>query len=420
MTTMGNRRGGQPIVIQNSNATLLERIPLDARLLSEEWLQKLIHDNPNVLPVNEIETGFTPLIPIGREVATIVGNIDNLFISPEGYLTIIETKLWRNPEARREVVGQIIDYAKELNKWTFVNLDNSVKNFNQLYNKNSDGLLSTVRKHIELDETDEQIFIDNISKNLKRGRFLLLIVGDGIRESVEDMVEYLSQNPQLYFTLALIELQIYNLNKLDGSKIIIPQLVTRTKEITRAIVKIEGSSSADLKINVETDLATELINGQSQNNSRLTITAQDYFEQLEKYTNKEIVQFANQIIKDCENLGLIVEWNTGSFGVRLSDPNGSGTRISIFNVEKTGWLYLGFSKSQFEKLNLPLELSYKFTADTAAMLPGISPHPINKHRWTKYSNLSDLKFAYQKFMDRVKLYIEEITNEEQRVTNKVG
>jgi hypothetical protein len=418
MTKRGNRRGGQPIIIQNSTATLLERIPLDARLLNEEWLQKLIHHNPNVLPVNEIETGFTPLIPIGKEVSTVAGNIDNLFISPEGYLTIIETKLWRNPEARREVVGQIIDYAKELNKWTFDNLDNSVKTFNQLYNKSSDGLLVTVRKHIELDETDEQTFIDNISKNLKRGRFLLLIVGDGIRESVEDMVEYLSQSPQLYFTLALIELQIYNLNKFDNSKIIIPQLVTRTTEITRAIVKIEGSSLADLKINVETDLATELINGQSQANSRLTITAQDYFEQLEKHTNKETVRFANQVIKDCENLGLIVEWNTGSFGVKFPDPNGSGIRISIFNVERTGWLYLGFSKGQFERLNIPLEISYKFAADTAAMFRSITPHPIQKHRWAKYSNLADLTLVYKKFMDRIKQYIEEITNEEQRAAAK--
>ncbi len=38
-------------------------------------------------------------------------------VYPRGYLTIVETKLWRNPEARREVVGQIVDYAKELSTW---------------------------------------------------------------------------------------------------------------------------------------------------------------------------------------------------------------------------------------------------------------------------------------------------------------
>ena len=29
---------------------------------------------------------------------------------------LIECKLWRNPEARREVVGQILDYAKVLTR----------------------------------------------------------------------------------------------------------------------------------------------------------------------------------------------------------------------------------------------------------------------------------------------------------------
>ncbi len=414
MTTKGNRRGGQPLIIQNSTATLLDRIPLDERTFNEEWIQKLIYNNPSILPVNEIETGFSPLIPIGREVSTNAGYIDNLFISPEGYLTIVETKLWRNPEARREVVGQILDYAKELSKWTFTNLDNSIKAFNQLYNNNSNGLITTVRKHTDLDETDEQLFIDSISRNLKRGRFLLLIVGDGIRESVEDMVEYLVQSPQLYFTLALVELQVFNLDKATDTKIIIPQLITRTREITRAVVRIEGNQAADFKINIETDLGTELAKQPSQTNNRLTITAQDYFEQLEKNTNRETVEFANQIIKDCEELGLFIEWNTSSFGVKLPDPQGSGIKIGIFTIDRTGFVYLGYSKGQFEKLKLPLEISYNFSADTASMLPDIKQHPDKKHVWHKYSTLSDLKPVYEEFRHRVEKYIDDITAEGQR------
>src|SRR4030095_4230167 len=257
MINNGDRRNGQPIVIKDEKADNLERISLDANEFNEEWIQRLIDTNPGILPISEIDTGFTPAISIGREVSTSVGPIDNLFISPDGYLTVVETKLWRSPEARREVVGQILDYAKELNKWTFSDLDNSVKRYNQQYKNNSDTLLTTVRKHTQLNESDETFFIDNISKNLKRGRFLLLIVGDGIRESVEDMVEYLSRTPQLFFTLALVELQVYKLNQNDNSLIIIPQVVTRTKEITRAVIRIEGDHAADVKVNIETDLGTE-------------------------------------------------------------------------------------------------------------------------------------------------------------------
>jgi len=409
MITKGNRRNGQPIYIQNESAKNLVRLPLYGKDFNEEWIQKLIHQHPSILPINEIEPSFSPLISIGREIATSVGYLDNLYVSPDGYLTIVETKLWRNPEARREVVGQIIDYAKELSKWTFSDLNKAVVSFSKLYNKNTCGLLEMVRNHTELDEQDEQFFIDNISKNLKRGRFLLLIVGDGIRESVEDMIEYLSQSPQLHFTLALIELQVFKLGEDNSSLIVIPQLVTRTKEITRAIVRIEGSYSADLKVNIETDLGTETENKKINPQTRLTITAEDYFEQLQQNTSIEIVAFAKQVIKDSQESGHFIEWNTGSFGVKLFDPQGSGVKIGLFNVDKYGNVYLSYSQGQFKKLELPVELSYEFAKDTAALFPNIIQNPVSKSNWNKYSKLGDLQLVYNSFKDRIKRYVDDIT-----------
>ena len=407
MTNRGNRRGGQPVFIKGETAIALKRSPLDIKTFSEAWIQNLIHNNPKVLPIDEIESGFTPAIPIGREVSTSAGYIDNLFISPEGYLTIVETKLWRNPEARREVVGQIIDYAKVISKWSFTDLDDSVKQFNRKYNHCSDGLLATIRKHHELDEGEEHYFIDNITKNLIRGRFLLLIVGDGIRESVEDMIEYLTQTPQLYFTLSLVELQVYKVSTEDNSLIVIPQVITRTREITRAIVRIEGNNAADIKVNIETDLGTES-NTSPQGFRKLTITAQDFFDQLEQNTGKGNVDFVQQILKDSEELGLLAEWNTSSVGIKLPDPLGSGIKIGIFTIDKSGKFYLGYSKSQFEKLLIPLELSYSFCIDIASLLPGIIQNPTTKNSWNKYSSLQDVKPVYEKIMFRVKQYIEEI------------
>jgi hypothetical protein len=417
MTIKGARRSGQPILVQNNKTSQLVRIALDTKTFNENWIQNLIQTNPDILPIREIEPVFSPAISIGREVMTPVGYIDNLFISADGYLTIIETKLWRNPEARREVVGQILDYAKELSKWTFTDLDKSVVAYNQLCNNNGDGLLATVRKSYELEEADEQYFIDNISKNLKRGRFLLLIVGDGIRESVEDMVEYLSQTPQLYFTLALVELQVFKLNETDNSLIVIPQLITRTREITRAIVRIEGNTSADLKVNIETDLGTEAIKKVSATKA-LSISAQDFFEQLEKNKGKEIADFANQIIADCENLGLDIEWNSGSFSLKLPDPQESGIKISIVTIDRKGLFYMNyFAAGQFERLQLPIELNYNFVADTAAMLPGIKQNPDKKYIWNKYSTLSDLKPVYTRFLERIKKYKDDITTERMKGTS---
>ncbi len=412
MTAKGNRRNGQPIFIKDDIAKGLQRIPLDAKAFNEDWIQKLIYNNPDILPINELETGFAPAIAIGREVSTAAGYIDNLFISPDGYLTIIETKLWRNPEARREVVGQILDYAKELNKWTFTNLDNSVKQFNSLYNNNNDGLLATVRKHTDLEETEEQYFIDNVNKNLKRGRFLLLIVGDGIRESVEEMVDYLTQTPQLYFTLALIELQVYKFQS-DNSLIVIPQLVTRTREVIRAVVKIEGNYSSDIKVNIETDLNTESTK-QKQNLRQLStvISMDDFFALLAKKYDVEMLDFVRQIIKESEEIGLVVEWNSLSFSIKFPDPQGSGVKISIIVFDKVGWFYLRPSEVAFKKLQIPVEISYKFAEETARIL-NIQCNSEIKSTWKSYPSIENLKPVFNQFMASLKKYIDEIRKEGQ-------
>jgi hypothetical protein len=37
--------------------------------------------------------------------------VDILGVTPDGRLVIVECKLWRNPEARREVIAQVLEYV---------------------------------------------------------------------------------------------------------------------------------------------------------------------------------------------------------------------------------------------------------------------------------------------------------------------
>ena len=82
---------------------------------------------PDILPIEEIGVAWGPLVSLGREVGTPVGPIENFFVSPSGELTIVEAKLWRNPEARREVVGQIINYAAALSRMSYDDLNDAVR-----------------------------------------------------------------------------------------------------------------------------------------------------------------------------------------------------------------------------------------------------------------------------------------------------
>lgn len=403
MIKKGNRQQGTPYFLSENHSQKLERIPLIEKHFQENWLQKLIHQNPQILPIEDIESGFAPLISLGREIQTSVGFIDNLYISPNGYLTIVETKLWRNPEAKREVVGQIIDYAKDLSSWSFSKLNERVKKSNT-HQKN---IVELIKDFDFIEENEEQIIIDNIERNLKRGRFLLLIVGDGIRESVEEMVDYLSNFTQLHFTLGLVELQVYK-NPNSEDLIVIPNIVTRTREIIRAIIKIENAEKANAVI-IESDFREE-----KNNVTKSTITEEDFFEQLLQNTDNETVEFSKFILEDVRKKGFYIDWNLGSFVVKYLDPNGSGLKISLFVVDRKGMFYLIQSGEQLKRLGIPNQISYDFARETAKLINGIEQHSKNFDTWNKYGKTKEIKSVYPKFMYEIEKYATKIDEESKK------
>ena len=405
MTNKGNRQQGTPYFLSNNEPQKMERIPLNEKLFQENWLQNLIHNNPQILPIDDIESGFAPLISIGREISTSVGFVDNLYISPNGYITIVETKLWRNPEAKREVVGQIIDYAKELTNWTFSKLNEGVKKSSQTYNQNSKGIIELIKDFEELEEIEEFKIIDNIERNLKRGRFLLLIVGDGIRESVEEMIDFLSNSPQIQFTLGLVELQVYKNPKLENDLIVIPNLITRTREITRAVIKIENNNINNV-VTLETDFKEET-KTKSQT-IRTTIAEDDFFEQLKQNTDLETTEFAKKILFDAKENGHYIDWNQSTFVVKHIDPNGSGQKITLFVVDRKGLFYLMQSGEQLKRLGLSTQIANDFAFETAKLVNGIQQNAKNLDTWNKYAKITDIKPNYEKFINETENYIRKI------------
>lgn len=117
------RQQGIPLVVKRSEhggtVVRLERLPretvsAEGARYDEQWLQHLIHAHPELLPITEIEPAFEPAIAVCTELPTSRGYIDNFFVTPTGNLLFAECKLWRNPEARRQVVAQVMDYIESL------------------------------------------------------------------------------------------------------------------------------------------------------------------------------------------------------------------------------------------------------------------------------------------------------------------
>ena len=71
---------GTPIVVSEGMSSTLSR----TRDLPEGWLQRLIHQHPTCLPIDEIEPGIGRLVPVCMELPLPVGSVDNLLITPKG------------------------------------------------------------------------------------------------------------------------------------------------------------------------------------------------------------------------------------------------------------------------------------------------------------------------------------------------
>lgn len=96
-----NRVG--PIVISTADGSrLIER----AGFVREAELEELLRLSPDLLKA--IAGGVRHAF-VGRHVPTIAGELDLLFVDASGVLTVVESKLAKNPEARRIVVGQVFD-----------------------------------------------------------------------------------------------------------------------------------------------------------------------------------------------------------------------------------------------------------------------------------------------------------------------
>jgi hypothetical protein len=381
-----------------------QRVPLDAKKIQERWLQDLIRRHPEILPVGDIEPAFSPLVAVGMEVNTAVGPIDNLYISPSGYITLAETKLWRNPEARREVVGQIVDYAKELREWSFEDLDKRVRTYNKAYRDGDLGIIETLRMSEQIDEADEASLVDTISRNLERGRLLLLVVGDGIRESVEAMATFLGASPQLHFTLALVELELYEIATDSTSQLlVIPHVVTKTREVVRAVVRLEGTTHQSVRIGLDTQPESGRADGK-----RNTLTEDDYYSQLASNVDPTDVEFAKQLAADMQNRGFIIDWKANSYVVKLPDPGQSGKLLTILVVPTDGKTYIGWLGEQLRHLGLDDSIAIRFARDSASLFPGVKQSDKEPTNWSKSISLRDLRNNYSAFSTVVDRTTDEI------------
>jgi len=318
------RQHSHPLIV--SGSTVHRLVPSRVEVgkddgLDESWFQNLLFENPETLPVEEIEPVFGDLIPICRELPTGAGPLDILYGTSTGLLTLVECKLWKNPEARREVVGQILDYAKELSRWSYDDLQKAVIRSNCAA-EGAEDLFKLLAAGSEDD--DEARFIDNVKRNLRRGRFLLLIVGEGIRESVNEISEFLQNHAHLNFAFALVETALFKLPEEFGDSLMVaPRVLCRTVEIERAVVRVEGDRIVAEPTSVEEP------SGDGARPTRTKLSEQVFYESLgNPDTRTRLKQFFARV----KGLGLMIDAGSNSLMIKTEDGE---FNFAVFRADGT-------------------------------------------------------------------------------------
>jgi hypothetical protein len=346
------------MVDEMRKAVPLQHVDFSDVRVAETFLQEVLDSAPEILPIDELDSSFGPLISLGREISCI----DNLFISPNGRLTIVETKLWRNPEATRQVVAQILDYATRVSTWSYADLENKVR---QEALPPSPLGVQSLYEYVASKTPDEVLseagFIDAVQQSLRDARFMLLIVGDGIRENIEAMVASLHDHPRRLFTFGLVQLQIYTDRTQPGRYLVVPQIVANSTEVYRYVIRVETTGQANVSVEIENREPE-----QSPRVARPTLSEDEFFDKIVDPQSKVVFR---QLLDFAAGIGAVPVWGTSGVSIRLPDPAGSRTRYTLFVLTLAGNMYAAWLPQQLEKTGRPVEIAANYSKQLCAIFP---------------------------------------------------
>ncbi len=203
----------------------------------EEELRSLIAENPQLLPLD----GSPRLAVLGSEVQLGTGYADILAVEFSGRPVIIEVKLDRNPESRREIVSQIIYYAAFLRGFDMDAFERRIVLRRYTASAGYESILEVVKAHDQVGEVDEASFRASLQGFLARGDFRLVFVLDEVSPELERVVAYLDAVTVQGLTIDLVTVKKYEVN---GVQVALPERISPDIDAA-SIYMTESSDPAD-------------------------------------------------------------------------------------------------------------------------------------------------------------------------------
>jgi len=184
---------------------------------NERELQDLLKKSSSDLIPLDVSTGDTDAV-YADELPTRAGPIDLLGIGTSGSVSVMECKLARNPQSRREVVGQVLDYAAWLWESSMADVADA---FRQRRGIDPFRLLAE-RASARGDEYDEEACRAALSRALDVGDFRLLIAVDQFTPELRRIIQYVNQRSGSGGGVRIVALAFPRFSD-DSAEILVPE-----------------------------------------------------------------------------------------------------------------------------------------------------------------------------------------------------
>ena len=234
----------------SEDGELLERFvrrPLNVGAqFDEKWLQEVLFANIDLIQPTDASYDRIQLVPLCREL-NLNDGIRNLFldilaITETGKLILIECKLWKNPQARREVLAQAFEYASLLQSLSYSDLSSKLRR--HINSGSEDPIIFALRSAGI--SVDESLLISRIDQGMKKGNFHVVIAGDGIRTDLVNLVNSPAMTG-MTADLSLLEISVHQDG--EGKTLLTPSVPQEIETVTRTVL----ISTEGMPVSIEED-----------------------------------------------------------------------------------------------------------------------------------------------------------------------
>ena len=317
---------------------------------SEDLLQSLLARYPSLLAGDQIDCDAPRRwLLVSREAALPSSGdngagrwwVDHLFLDQDGIPTLVEVKRSSDTRIRREVIGQMLDYAAgAVMYW-------SVEEIRTQFDANCERASLDPEK--VFDEflgagSDQEQFWQATKTNLQAGRVRMIFVSDEIPSELRRVVEFLNNQMDPAEVLAIEVKQYVS----EGLKTIVPRVIGQTEGAKK---KRSGSAHRSRQWDEHS-----------------------FFSELEVRHGTEVSWVAREILKWAKNRKFRIWWGKGSIsGSFFPIIDHDGESNQIISVWTYGTTEIQFqwmkTKPPFDSESVRMELLRRLNEIPGITLP---------------------------------------------------